>query len=71
MAIALTSGLILVLVAVLLSCYAAEGVELDQPRRQPALWDERDGQYLSHDGTPLQKAKGESLITLIASHYPE
>jgi uncharacterized membrane protein YgdD (TMEM256/DUF423 family) len=49
MEIALAIGLVLALIAVLLGCYAAEGLELDQPRRQPALWDERGGQYLSHD----------------------
>jgi hypothetical protein len=45
--IALASGLVLTLVAVLLGCYAAEGLELDQPPRQPAIWDEQGGRYLS------------------------
>jgi uncharacterized membrane protein YgdD (TMEM256/DUF423 family) len=64
--IALAIALVLTLIAVLLGCYAAEGLELDQQRRQPAL-DERGGQYLSHDGTPLKKAKGEAPITATIS----
>jgi len=63
MEIALAIALVLTLIAVLLGCYAAEGLELDQPRRKPALWDERGGQYLSHDSTPVEKAKGEAPIT--------
>jgi hypothetical protein len=57
MEIALAMGLVLALIAVLLGCYAAEGVELDHRRPQPALWDERGGQYLSRDGTPSSKKK--------------
>jgi hypothetical protein len=34
MEIALAMGLVLALIAGLLGCYAAEGVELDHPRRQ-------------------------------------
>jgi hypothetical protein len=53
--IAVAIGLVLTLIAVLLGCYAAEGLELDHPRHQPGLWDERRGEYLSHDGSPLQR----------------
>jgi hypothetical protein len=64
--IAFAAGLVLALIAVLLACYAAEGIELDQARRQPAFWDERAGQYLSRGGAPFRKAKGESLVKATA-----
>jgi hypothetical protein len=60
MEIALALGVVLALIAGLLGCYATEGVELDQPRRQSAMRSDRGFLYSSQE--PRSPSKASRLL---------